>query len=110
MKKMSILINLLLVMILVGPVSSIQAGQSPPEPSPPRPLYDGVEGVRFLHLNRDLSRRASLESLAPARVEDWSKVVFQSDIEGNWEIYTVNGNGTNQVRRTYHSIDVQQRR
>ena len=34
----------------------------------------------------------------------WGKIVFHSNRDGNWEIYTMNSHGTNQTRLTFNEV------
>ena len=34
----------------------------------------------------------------------WGKIVFHSNRDGNWEIYTMNSDGTNQTRLTFNEV------
>ena len=34
----------------------------------------------------------------------WGKIVFDSNRDGNWEIYTMNSDGTNQTRLTFNEV------
>jgi uncharacterized repeat protein (TIGR01451 family) len=88
-------------MILIGLASGSRAAQPLPEPAPPHPLGEGVEELLFLDSNS--SRLEPQQGVQTASIVPWSKLVFQSYRTGDWEIYTANGDGSQQVRRTEHS-------
>ena len=55
-------------------------------------------------------RRKNSQNLSNNNGNDWNprfdsnsrKIVFQSDRDGNWEIYSMNLNGSNQLNITNH--------
>lgn len=94
-------LTLTLTLILTGSVLAIQAAPPTLEPPPPRPLRGELEELPFL--DSGLSGLGSQEEVGATGLADWSKIVFQSYRDGNWEIYLANGDGSNQTRLTNHS-------
>jgi len=82
----------------------------PPTPTPPhpRPLYEGLEELPYralTTLQTTPQGNVTLSQFVP-----WSKLVFQSYRDDNWEIYLANGDGSNQTRLTNHGAsDIQPR-
>jgi uncharacterized repeat protein (TIGR01451 family) len=72
----------------------------PPTPTPPpRPRYEGLEELPYRAPTA--LQTAPQENATSSRFVAWSKLVFQSYRDGNWEIYLANGDGSNQTRLTY---------
>jgi uncharacterized repeat protein (TIGR01451 family) len=108
MRKGAVVVSLILVMILIGLTSGSRAARPAPEPAPPRPLAEGAEELLLLDSNP--SRLEPQQMVETTSIVPWSKLVFQSYRDENWEIYTANGDGSQQVRRTYHvASDVEPR-
>ena len=75
----------------------------PPTPTPPhpRPRYEGLE--EWPHRALTVPQAAPQGNVASTQFVPWSKLVFQSYRDDNWEIYLANGDGSNQARLTYDS-------
>lgn len=69
------------------------------EPPPVRPFDKNITDIPFLDLDTPNETGQAAEAVS---VLPWSKVVYQSLRDGNWEIYSGNDNGTNQTRLTNH--------
>ncbi len=81
------IILLIIPRVLVFSTLTSQAAQ-PTKPPPPRlPL-------------EETSRLAPQAVIAPEAIVPWSKLVFQSYRDDNWEIYLADGDGSNQTRLT----------
>lgn len=100
--KLSTIVAILACMLAPTPSAGAQFAASQP---PPWPRSFGAVGMPYLHQPLPAGRDA--DSLVPLqRVPDfvtWSRLVFQSYRDGNWEIYRADGDGSNQTRLTDHS-------
>ncbi len=68
---------------------SLEAGPQPHMPPGPH---------RELRLTpSDVSKPTSLSPLSPSTIPGWSRLVFQSFRDNNWEIYRANADGTGQT-------------
>jgi uncharacterized repeat protein (TIGR01451 family) len=82
----------------------------PPTPTPPhpRPGYEGLENLP--HRALTTLQTAPQGNVASAQLAAWSKIVFESYRDDNWEIYLASGDGSNQTRLTYDgAADIQPR-
>lgn len=70
------------------------------EPPPLRPHHEELESLRWMA--SDISQEPQADVAAVTWVP-WSKLVFQSLRDDNWEIYIDNFDGTNQTRLTWNS-------
>jgi uncharacterized repeat protein (TIGR01451 family) len=70
------------------------------EPPPPRPHHEELESLP--RMASDVPQESHADSMA-TDVASWSKLVFQSLRDGNWDIHIVNGDGSNQTRLTWNS-------
>lgn len=95
--------GLILVAIfgLPGLVFGFQPVQPTPEPFLPYSRSGVPEELPFF-VSNDLALESQGDVIA-ADVAEWSRIVFQSYRNGNWEIYRASGNGSNQIRLTNHS-------
>jgi len=82
----------------------LPAMAEPPTPTPPhpRPPYEGLEEWPY-RAPTTLQTSPHQENVTSAQFVPWSKLVFQSYRDDNWEIYLANGDGSNQTRLTNHS-------
>jgi len=82
----------------------LPAMAEPPTPTPPhpRPHYEGLEEWPY-RAPTTLQTSPHQENVTSAQFVPWSKLVFQSYRDDNWEIYLANGDGSNQTRLTNHS-------
>jgi uncharacterized repeat protein (TIGR01451 family) len=92
--------------------SFIQATTVAHSRRPPRPVDGALE--RFpLSSHGSLipeSQPAALEGVAMADLANWSKIVFQSVRNGNWEVYVAKGDGSGRTRLTEHkAMDIHPR-
>lgn len=73
----------------------------PPRPTRPSPQthYEGLE--EWPHRDLAVPPTTALENPTPSQFIPWSKLVFQSYRDGNWEIYLADGDGSNQTRLTF---------
>lgn len=88
----------------------LPAMAEPPTPTPPHPRlrYEGLE--EWPHRALTTLQTAPQGNVASAQLAAWSKLVFQSYRDGNWEIYLANGDGSSQTRLTYDgAADIQPR-
>ncbi len=107
MKRISLFTLGLTCLILAGLLTT-QAGPSASEPAPPRPQPAAWSETPFL----DLGRVEPASPSGPAALDtvSWSKLVFQSYRDDNWEIYLANGDGSGQTRLTSNDdSDIQPR-
>jgi len=100
----------ILIMLASGaaatPLTSTPASPTPPAPAPgsqgpPRP-EPGVE----IAIPRGTPPPAvpgprPAQSPAVSRLGGWSRIVFTSYVDNNWEIHVADGDGANLARRTY---------
>ena len=94
----ALVLSFIAVSLLVGQALTTRAAQPPPEQFHPRPLDHDLEGYAFL--GSDPSQPRTEDDSSATDVVPWSKLVFQSFRDGNWEIYLANGDGTDQTRLT----------
>jgi len=114
-KRICILVFLLFAAVLIGSISlpALAAGQGqeddPPERiRPDQYAYHGNEELPFLPAsNPPMVAPAAMTS----PVEQWSKMVFETYIDGNWDIYYASGAFTDLVRLTHspNAADMQPR-
>jgi uncharacterized repeat protein (TIGR01451 family) len=69
------------------------------EPPPPRPHHEELESLPRMASDVPQEPQAGIAAI---NVVPWSKLVFQSLRDDNWEIYIANGDGTNQTRLTWN--------
>ncbi len=97
MKRATCFFALLLALVLSGSVSVGWA--APPTPEPPRRLV--VEQLEELPFLDSGVPQPFVQDVTPsADLAAWSKIVFQSYRDNNWEIYLANGDGSAQTRLT----------
>ena len=94
---------LLLVFALGADICTINAQDPDPPPlqgRPPLPLDGPLDANLF-----DAPHTAGLDpkvrgAISLGEIASWTKMVFQSYREDNWEIYLATGKDTNQIRLT----------
>ena len=99
---------LALIGFLLGSWTVLQAAPFDDEPQPPRPPLETLSDLPYLPSNDlQLDMREPLE---PHQFVAWSRLVFQSMRDNNWEIYSAAGDGSSQTRLTNHPAeDIQPR-
>ncbi len=101
MKRPFLTLGLSLAVLVAALAATTQAGPPAQESRPPCPMEGIPEDLPFLE-PAPAEPEALMEPAAPTTVR-WSKLVFQSYRDGNWEIYRANGDGSGQVRVTNNS-------
>ena len=96
-RKFVILFLFLVTAVLL--IANVQAQDQEP-PTPERLNPEQFEPVPYLET--DLADEYISRPNSP-NVTTWGKVVFQSYRNGNWEIYTMDDDGSNQWRLTNHA-------
>jgi len=89
-----------LVLLLLGLVLEVQAVPPLQEPVSRPDLFEHPEGLVFLDTGLGLPASSTL--VIPAYVPG-SKLVYQSYRDNNWEIYTANDDGSQEIRLTFHN-------
>ncbi len=107
MKKSQFLPLVLLLVLGAGvyalghPGGVVRAISSDLEPLPPRSFLERVEARPFFE--GDSSPPTIQGELTMVSFSSWSKLVFQSLRDDNWEIYLADAGGTHQTRLTHHA-------
>lgn len=109
-RKVFLMLVPALALVLVELGSRIHAAPPTPE-SPTLPPPREREAIPYLGTGAEpVVAMQPQKEVAITAVADWSKIVFQSYRDNNWEIYIANGDGTNQTRLTWNdAIDMQPR-
>jgi uncharacterized repeat protein (TIGR01451 family) len=108
-RKPFYLLAMLIISALLFTTVDLPALAAPPgqEQNPPertRPDQYSYVGPENMGLMPDPSGTPSEQfQIAPGAIVPWSKIVFQSYRDDNWEIYAANGDGSNPVRLTWDS-------
>ncbi len=109
-KRYTFLMAAFIILLLIGALTiSTEARQVEDEDGPPHRNMGGIleETPNF---KRGFPEPDMKVPASPDAVADWSKIVFESYRNNNWEIYKANGDGTSQTRLTTHSAyDIQPR-
>jgi uncharacterized repeat protein (TIGR01451 family) len=101
-KKYLVVPGLLLALMLVGAGLQTRAASPAPEPPRPRPFHRELEEFPFLAPEPADPELQVQEGVAAASFVPWSKLVFQSYRDGDWNLYLANGDGSDQTRATAH--------
>ena len=98
-----------LLMVVVGFLAlpsllPFPGSASAPQDPPPEVWSHGRPGDRLddLHRSPGEAPRGSPTAGTELAIPAWSRMVFQSLRDGNWEIYQADASGSNQVRVTAH--------
>jgi Tol biopolymer transport system component len=108
--KRSVIVFMLLSTVVLWISASVHAAVPTPQPEPINPRLSSLSKNKTIKsapgsLNALPSRQTVLSTGIP-----WSKLAFESLRDGNWELYIVNGDGSELTRLTSDfAIDVQPR-
>jgi uncharacterized repeat protein (TIGR01451 family) len=107
-----LLTTLGLALLLAGGTVAAPLTPTPSLPTPPKPVPEPVGPPRPAPGTEIAIPRDNPPSAAPgprpalpaaaANLGEWSRIVFTSYLDNNWEIFIANGDGTNRIRLTYN--------
>jgi Tol biopolymer transport system component len=96
-KKHFLTFVLIVTLALFVSALNLRAASQTPPPNLSRSSHEGAEELPFL--DRGILQAASRD-IAAVELIPWSRLVFQSYRDMNWEIYTANSDGSGQTRLT----------